>query len=165
MAWIRELARSHPQHQLVLASVVPSRVPAFERLFARRCHVVSGRMCLAGLAFDYPNGSRDVNIVNNICVAEDGKPMNSDHNHNQNVLYDHNLMFGGRPPVVPGLHTIVADPRFVHPNAAPVRADFKLQPGSPAHGGAITPTYAPIMDLTDAHDPWSEIDLGAFLLP
>ncbi len=112
----------------------------------------------------FSNSSSDVNIVNNICVADDGKPMNADW-HNQDVVYDHNLMFGGKAPVVPGEHTITADPLFVKPNAAPVRSDFKLKPGSPAHGAAITPSYEPTLVLTGAGDSLSEIDLGAFFLP
>jgi len=112
----------------------------------------------------FANSSSDVNIVNNICVADDGKPMNPDR-HNQDVVYDHNLMFGGKPPIVAGAHTIIADPLFVNPNAAPARADFQLKPGSPAHGAAGTPAFAASISLKDASRTWSNSDLGAFPLP
>jgi hypothetical protein len=113
----------------------------------------------------FANGSKNVNIVDNISVADDGKPMNSDWNHNKDIVYDHNLMFGGKPPVVPGENTITSDPLFANPNAAPARADFKLKPGSPAHGVAVTPSFAPALNLSGSGDAMPEIDLGAFPLP
>jgi hypothetical protein len=114
----------------------------------------------------FSNGGTDVNIVNNICVAADGKQMNSDWNHNQNVVYDHNLMFGGLPPVVAGEHTIRADPLFVNPTDDPTQGDFHLQPDSPAHRAITVDPSTPPLELLGAPRNFSDtIDLGMYAAP
>jgi hypothetical protein len=114
----------------------------------------------------FANGSSDVNIVNNICVAEDGKPMNSDWNHNQKITYDHNLMFGGKPPVVKGNHTLNVDPLFVEPGPDFAKADFHLQPNSPAHRAILVDSSTPPLLLTGAPRDFSgAIDLGMYAAP
>jgi type III pantothenate kinase len=53
-AWISALARKYRRQTVVLSSVVPRWVPAFERAFSRRIHVVGGQAGIPGLKFDYP---------------------------------------------------------------------------------------------------------------
>jgi type III pantothenate kinase len=53
-AWIRALARTFPEHRLVLASVVPKLVPAFRRAFQGRLIEVSATLPELGLRFHYP---------------------------------------------------------------------------------------------------------------
>lgn len=51
---IRLLAGKYPRHYLVLASVVPRLVPAFEKAFRRRFHLVTADSFALDLGFDYP---------------------------------------------------------------------------------------------------------------
>ena len=39
----------------------------------------------------YSNKSSDIKVLDNILVASDGKPVNTDHNNGDGVVYDHNL--------------------------------------------------------------------------
>jgi type III pantothenate kinase len=53
-AWVRALAARHPQHHLVLASVVPKWNAAFARAFRGRVTLVSGRLPELKSLFAYP---------------------------------------------------------------------------------------------------------------
>jgi type III pantothenate kinase len=53
-AWVRALAKRHPQHLLVLASVVPKWTAVFTRAFRGRMAVVSGRTAELKSLFAYP---------------------------------------------------------------------------------------------------------------
>ena len=54
-AWISHLARRHPRHHLVLASVVPRWNAAFTDAFRCRAVVVSGKLPALKPHFAYPN--------------------------------------------------------------------------------------------------------------
>jgi len=53
-AWITRLAKKHPQHHLVLASVVPKWNAAFTRVFHGRATIISGKMPALIPLFNYP---------------------------------------------------------------------------------------------------------------
>jgi type III pantothenate kinase len=52
--WIRQLAKRHPRHHLVLASVVPRWNAAFARAFRGRATIVSGKLPALKPYFAYP---------------------------------------------------------------------------------------------------------------
>ena len=111
----------------------------------------------------YANASSDINIINNLCVAEDGKPMNSNYGDNRNVVYDSNLFFGGQKPVVIGSHPLIADPLLIHPEIDPTAGDFHLQPESPARGAGAKAPFVPDTDLDGIpRPPGQKCDLGAY---
>ncbi|MCE0496996.1 MAG: type III pantothenate kinase [Methylacidiphilales bacterium] len=56
-ARISALARKHPKHRAIVASVVPRLAPVFRRAFAGRLHIVSSSSPALGLRFDYPKPS------------------------------------------------------------------------------------------------------------
>jgi type III pantothenate kinase len=53
--WISRLAKRHPRHHLVLASVVPRWNAAFVRAFWDRATIVSGKLPALKAHFAYPN--------------------------------------------------------------------------------------------------------------
>jgi hypothetical protein len=79
----------------------------------------------------FGNSSDDVNILNNICVAATGKPMNTAYG-DTNVTSNDNIYFGGEAPVGTGPQDQITDPMLVNPQTDPTQGDFGVQPGSPA---------------------------------
>jgi type III pantothenate kinase len=53
-ARIASLSRQFPEHQVVLASVVPKLIPWFRRAFGARLLIVTGKSPALALPFDYP---------------------------------------------------------------------------------------------------------------
>lgn len=54
-AWVNALARKFLKQRLILASVVPKRVPAFRRAFSGRLVEMSATLPELGFSFHYPN--------------------------------------------------------------------------------------------------------------
>jgi hypothetical protein len=106
----------------------------------------------------YTYGSEDVRIMNNIMVApiadvaagEKPEPVNRNAGDNKNVVFSHNVYFGGNIAPTIGDADIVADPQFVRPARDASPAGFRLRPGSPAlASGTVTP-FLPYRDLVGA---------------
>ncbi len=94
----------------------------------------------------YANDCADVNIINNIMYAADGKKCNSN-TKLVNVLYDYNIYFNGTV-AVKGPNDLVADPKFVNPSTDIATANFTLRPTSPAiDQGSTTPGQFSLTDL------------------
>jgi hypothetical protein len=100
-------------------------------------------------------GSNDVRIMNNILVApvaniaagEKPEPVNLCGGKNTDVVFSHNLYFGGNIAPTLGEGEVVGDPLFVHPSRDDKVADFHLKAGSPAIGRGITMPFSPFLDL------------------
>lgn len=108
----------------------------------------------------------DVRLFNNIVVAQDDRPVNtwfrSPETRNTNIVRSHNIYFGGDYAAVMGENDVVVDPRFVQPSADPEKADFRLQPDSPARNRGRWDTFVPIIDLGGRLRPLvDKPDLGA----
>ncbi|MBC7807486.1 MAG: hypothetical protein H7145_15220, partial [Akkermansiaceae bacterium] len=100
-------------------------------------------------------GSQDVRIINNILIApvanlaadEKPEPVNKiaddNANPNKDVVFSHNIYFGGNIPATLGKGDVIADPQFVKPTRDPKIADFHLKPGSPAVGKGVTLPFSP----------------------
>ncbi|MFJ9884754.1 choice-of-anchor Q domain-containing protein [Streptomyces sp. NPDC091287] len=88
-----------------------------------------------GRGINWPNigawDSKDVKVLNNISVAREGKETNFVHG-NENVVYDHNIYFGGLAPRVTGPNDRITDPKLVAPGLDPWDSDFRPSAGSPA---------------------------------
>ena len=99
--------------------------------------------------------SSDVRIVNNILVAptanlgsgEKPEPVNQLGGKNTDVLFSHNLYFGGNIPPTLGPGDVIGDPRFVNPTLDHNDANFHLKPDSPAIGQGISIPCTPLLDL------------------
>ncbi len=104
-------------------------------------------------------GSQDVRIMNNILVApvadvaagEKPEPVNkiSDDNANPNkdVVFSHNIYFGGNIPPTLGKGDVIADPQFLKPTRDPKVADFHLKASSPAIGKGMPLPFSPFHDI------------------
>ena len=100
------------------------------------------------------NNSDDVRAFNNILVApiadlaagEKPEPVNENHRATR-LVFSHNIYFGGNIPPIMGDGDRIADPLFVLPSIDPQKADFRLQPLSPALGNGLTMPFSPIIDL------------------
>jgi len=112
----------------------------------------------------------DVRIVNNILVApvanvsagEKPETINGA-GRCKNVVYAHNLYFGGNKRPLMGENDRIADPLFVDPSTDPAKADFRLKPGSPALNAGRLESFSPITDLDGKLRPLNgSADLGAF---
>lgn len=103
----------------------------------------------------YTYGSEDVRIMNNILVApvadvaagEKPEPVNRITGPNKNVVFSHNIYFGGNIPPALGEGDVVTDPKFVKPTRDGKVADFHLRADSPAIGKGITLPFSPFLDL------------------
>jgi|GEM_PF-1849815 len=103
----------------------------------------------------FANSSRSVRIMNNIMVAN-GENVNGDYN-NTDVVYSHNLFHNGTV-VVPGEHTVHADPKFVNGT----KRNFRLREDSPAID-AGTAAGAPAEDIAGKPRPaGAGFDIGAY---
>jgi hypothetical protein len=99
-------------------------------------------------------GSEDVRIMNNILVApvadlakgEKPEPVNRLGGKNVNVVFSHNLYFGGNIAPTLGDGDVIANPRFVRPSRDGKVADFHLREDSPAVGKGISLPFAPFLD-------------------
>jgi hypothetical protein len=103
----------------------------------------------------------DARVLNNVVYVRPGEPVNSDYNI-VDVLYDHNVYFGGDAPVVSGPRDTVADPQFVAASVDFATADFSLQSTSPAidRGRA---DIAPTTDIAGTPRPQGNgVDAGAY---
>ena len=112
----------------------------------------------------------DVRLINNILVApvanvsagEKPETINGA-GRCTNVVYAHNLYFGGNKPPRMGEGDRVADPLFVRPSTNAAVADFHLQPGSPALKAGRRETFGPLLDLDGKLRPSSNPpDLGVY---
>ncbi len=110
----------------------------------------------------YANDCADVNIVNNIIYAADGKKCNSN-TKLVNVVYDYTIYFNGTV-AVKGPNDLVADPQFVNPTTDPATANFTLRPTSPAiDRGSTTPGQYSLTDLTGySRTQGTKPDRGAY---
>ncbi|MEU2250992.1 right-handed parallel beta-helix repeat-containing protein [Streptomyces sp. NPDC019224] len=119
-------------------------------------------------ALSYPNvgawGSEDVQVLNNISVAREGKETNFTHG-NENVIYDYNIYSGGLKPRVMGVHDKVADPLLVHPGTDPAVADFRIERGSPAVDSGTRFDAVESDFAGDKRPQGTAYDRGAFELP
>ena len=103
----------------------------------------------------YSYGSSDVQILNNILVAptanlaagEKPEPVNKCDGPNSQVVFSHNVYFGGNIAPTLGEGDIISDPLFVKPSIDDAVADFHLRPDSPALGRGITMPFSPTLDL------------------
>ena len=103
----------------------------------------------------YTYGSKDVRILNNLLVApvanialgEKSEPVNRLGGKNTDVVFSHNIYFGGNIAPTLGDGDVIADPQFVKPSRDSKIADFHLLPGSPAIGKGIFVPFAPFLDL------------------
>lgn len=106
-----------------------------------------------GEIFTY--GSHDVRIMNNIMVApvanvaagEKPEPVNKLGGKNTNVVFGHNVYFGGNIAPTLGEGDTIADPQFVKPASNGKTADFHLKGGSPAIGAGVQTPFAPFLNL------------------
>ncbi len=114
-------------------------------------------------------GSEDVRIMNNILVApiadvakgEKPEPVNRLGGKNTDVVFSHNLYFGGNIPPALGEGDAIGDPEFMKPTRDGKLADFHLQAGSPAIGKGMMLPFAPLLDR-DAKMRKNPPTLGAF---
>jgi hypothetical protein len=123
----------------------------------------------------YSWGSKDVRIMNNILVApvadvskgEKPEPVNRLAGPNKDVIFSHNLYFGGNIPPKLGEGDRIGDPRFVNASIDPKVANFRLRPDSPAVDAATADAPAlPWFDLDGNVRPQGRAyDLGAYELP
>lgn len=110
----------------------------------------------------YANDCADVNIVNNIMYAADGKKCNST-NKLVDVLYDYNIYFNGTV-AVKRPNDVVADPQFVNPSTDLATANFTLRSTSPAiDQGSNTPGQFSLTDLVgNSRMQGTKPDRGAY---
>ena len=117
----------------------------------------------------YTYSSDDVRIINNILVApvadvaagEKPEAVNKNGGKNTNVVFMHNLYFGGNIAPVLGAGDKVGDPLFVNPSRDPKVADFHLKPGSPALRRGRLEAFSPFLDL-DGKPRGAQPNLGAY---
>ena len=99
--------------------------------------------------------SDDVRIINNILVAPiadlaaGDKPegVNQLGGKSTNIVFAHNLYFGGNIAPTLGDGDAIGDPQFLNPARDPKVADFHLKAGSPAIGKGYIEPFSPILDL------------------
>ena len=97
----------------------------------------------------------DVHIVNNVMVApianvaagEKPEPVNLCSGGNKNVVFAHNLYYGGNVAPTLGDGDVIGDPKFVSPSRDHKAADFHLLRDSPAIGKGKTFLFSPFLDL------------------
>ena len=117
---------------------------------------------------DANSGDND-NIFNNILVApvaaagQPAEPVNGNYNCT-NLIYSHNLYFGGNTAPVMGTGDVIADPRFVTPSIDPTTANFHLQTISPALATGIVQTFSPFLDLDGRPRSLTAPDKGVYQL-
>lgn len=117
----------------------------------------------------YTYGSDDVRILNNILVApvaniaggEKPEPVNKLSGKNTNVVFSHNLYWGGNIAPTLGDGDRIGDPQFVRPTRDGKTADFQLKPGSPALGKGVIPPFAPFVNR-DGRPRGDKPNLGAY---
>lgn len=108
----------------------------------------------------FPNRSNDVVIMNNIIVPRPGGRVTSN-NRNTNIKWDFNL-YPTDQTIWKGPNDIVADPQFVAPYVDLLRANFRLQKGSPGRDTG-TMQLAQATDLIGkARPPGPTRDRGAY---
>ncbi len=120
----------------------------------------------------YTYGSEDVRITNNILVApvadvaagEKPEPVNRISGPNKNVVFSHNVYYGGNIAPALGEGDVVADPEFVLPSRDAKVANFHLRAGSPALGKGVWLPYGPRLDLDGKIRPRNSAPtLGAYV--
>jgi hypothetical protein len=118
----------------------------------------------------YTYGSEDVRILNNILVApvadvsagEKPEPVNRISGKNKDVVFAHNLYFGGNIAPTLGEGDAIGDPLFLKPTRDGKVADFRLQSGSPAYGKGKSFPFAPVLDLNGKPRRAESPTLGAY---
>ena len=106
-----------------------------------------------GEIFTY--GSKDIHITNNIMVApvanlaagEKPEPVNRCDGNNKDVVFSHNLYFGGNIAPTMGTGDAIGDAHFVKPSRDSTVADFHLRANSPAIGKGVRTPFVPFLDL------------------
>ncbi|MBC8101745.1 MAG: hypothetical protein H7Z41_04070 [Cytophagales bacterium] len=78
-----------------------------------------------------------------------------------NVVFSHNLHWGGNVAPTLGEGDRIADPAFVNPSRDPKAANFRLKPGSPALGAGISLPFSPFLNL-DGKSRGDKPDRGAY---
>lgn len=114
-------------------------------------------------------GSEDVRIMNNILVAPVAdvtsgakpEPVNRLGGKNTDVVFSHNLYFGGNIAPTLGEGDAIGDPRFVRASRDGSVSDFHLEADSPAVGKGMSLPFAPLLDR-DGKVRKSLPSLGAF---
>ncbi len=117
------------------------------------------------------NSGDDIRIFDNILVApvantaagELAEPLNGNYKCT-NLIYSHNLYFGGNIAPIMGAADVIADPRFINPSRDGSVADFHLQPNSPARGTGLAQPYSPFLDLDKRIRSTVAPDKGAYQL-
>ncbi len=109
----------------------------------------------------FANRSQDVVFLNNIIVPRpDGGRVTGNHG-NANIRWDYNL-YSTDQSIYKGPNDVVGDPRFVSIALDLLKADFRLQPGSPARDSG-TEELAQLSDISGAARPAGPArDRGAY---
>ena len=102
----------------------------------------------------FANYSNDVRMIDNIMVApvanisagQAPESINSS-TTSTNVVFAHNLYFGGNVAPTMGAGDVIGDPLFVDPSIDPTVADFHVKSASPAIQTGIAEAFAPYLDL------------------
>ena len=128
---------------------------------ANRVDIINNTTYLnsASKNLEYPQiftyGSEDVRIMNNILVArvanvaagEKPEPVNQISGPNKNVVFSHNLYYGGNIAPTLGEGDRIAAPRFLRATRDGKLADFHLRADSPAIGKGVRLPFLPFRDL------------------
>jgi len=128
---------------------------------ANRVDIINNTTYLnsASKNLEYPQiftyGSEDVRIMNNILVApvanvaagEKPEPVNLGSGNNKNVVFSHNIYYGGNIAPTMGAGDRIADPRFLKATRDVKLADFHLRTDSPAIGTGMRTPFTPFLDL------------------
>ena len=140
-----------------------------------RIDIINNTACLnsASPALQYPeifaNSSNDVRIFNNILVApvaaagQPAEPVNASYT-STNVVFSHNLYYGGNIAPIMGSGDVIGSPQFVNPSIDPGVADFHLQATSPALATGIVQPFSPFLDLDGRIRNAAAPDKGAYEL-
>ncbi len=113
--------------------------------------------------------SKDVHFINNILVApianlaagEKPEPVNAGGGNNVDVVFSHNLYFGGNIAPHLGEGDRIADPTFTCPTIDSKVANFRLNFGSPANGAGLLLPFTPYLNL-DGQPRGARPNIGAY---
>ncbi|WP_082115911.1 choice-of-anchor Q domain-containing protein [Hymenobacter terrenus] len=111
----------------------------------------------------FTNLSDNILVQNNILATDNLNPVSST-SRTPNLVYNYNLLFGGRPMTtpVPGTNVVRADPQFVNPTTDPFTADFRLKATSPAINVGVNNLLSATDLLGNPRVAGANPDLGAY---